>query len=205
MNPTTDIDHPKYAVTHQGDNPSYYIWALKDSDLTVTIFYADAGPGVDPYQYQDPRYGLVSHPNLVGAASCLLGAYTELGAVQVGGIESLDSKDQCIAKARYQERQRRAGKPLIGDWIILANGSWQRFSSEYAHGLQTSKGGSFYLLSHGSASFSGGLDPEISRERIVASDEPPRAGRFWIFHHGEAGAGRRVDFTLPCKVWKELQ
>jgi len=57
------------------------------------------------------------------------------------------------------------------------------------------------LHDHGEASFSGILNPSISADSLSLTDEKEH-GEFWFFHHGSAGAGRGVRFTVPCRVYE---
>lgn len=111
-----------------------------------------------------------------------------------------DDRDAQILADRVQEWNKRAG-PRVGDWLIFADGVMHRFSHDWEeHGLQTSKGGSFYLDDNGYASFSGGLNPCVPRDKVLNSGQT-RLGRFWFFHHDYMTAHAAVNVELTCRVF----
>lgn len=117
-------------------------------------------------------------------------------------METFDDRDAAILAERQRARDAIAG-PRVGDYVRMPDGTLRRFTYAWGDGLQTTCAGfgcSFYLCASGHASYSGGLDPTIAREHIVATDET-RPGAFWFFHHDLAGAGRGVDVTAPCRVY----
>lgn len=67
--------------------------------------------------------------------------------------------------------------------------------------MQTSDGGSYHASRSGLASMSGSLYPSQLWEYFTDTGET-KAGRFWFFSHGMAGAGRGVDFWMPCRVYR---
>jgi hypothetical protein len=111
----------------------------------------------------------------------------------------LDAIDQEIIRKLIIARDQN-GEPRIGDYVRFSTGELERFSHDWGDGLQTSAGGSFFLCNNGGASFSGGLNPCTSADKLEQTDaELP--GSFWIFHHNVAGAGRGVHFKIPCRVY----
>lgn len=112
-----------------------------------------------------------------------------------------DDIDQAILEKRMAERDLIAG-PRTGDYVRFPTGEIERFSHDWDDALQTSpiRAGSFYLHSHGEASFSGSLNPAIPASSLSLSDENMN-GEFWFFHHGSAGADRGVRFKVPCRVY----
>lgn len=113
---------------------------------------------------------------------------------------TMDSKNQEIITRRQAERAKIT-TPCVGDFIRFETGEVERVSSLYSDALQTSPGGSIYLDESGHGSFSGGLNPAIDLNTITPTTEV-MDGKFWIFHHGRAGAGRGVDISIPCRVFK---
>lgn len=114
-----------------------------------------------------------------------------------------DEIDQALLDERIAARHS-FDEPLNGDFVIFESGEVERFSHIYDDGdAQTSPlwAGSFYLCASGVASFSGSLNPSILRSTVSSTDEK-RDGRFWFFHHDQAGAGRGVQCTVPCRVWR---
>lgn len=113
---------------------------------------------------------------------------------------TIDARDRAILARRLALWDLREG-PRVGDFAIFADGTTHRFSYDWGEsGIQTSKGGSYYL-GEGYMSMSGGLDPEIKRERIHDTDET-RLGSCWFFHHDYRTAGGGVDVLVPCRVFR---
>ena len=110
-----------------------------------------------------------------------------------------DFKDQAIAELRINEWNKDTD-PRVGDYVIMPDGTFERFSYRWPEGLQTSKGGSFYLGT-GYASFSGGLNPSIPNEKIQGTTEK-KTGTFWIFHHDYMTAFNSVGVRAECRVYK---
>lgn len=89
----------------------------------------------------------------------------------------------------------------VGDYVVMPDGSYERFSHKYSNGLQTSVGGSFYLNENGIAGFSGGLNPFIPNVNLILTEDL-KNGEFWFFHHDIARAHSAVYVTIECRVWK---
>lgn len=111
----------------------------------------------------------------------------------------LDRIDQSIRADRLAKRNR-IQRPTVGDFICFASGETERFSYDMEHSMQTTPGGAFYIGESGQASFSGSLNPPVPTESLTLTSQV-KEGTFWFFHHGSPGAGRRVDITLPCRVY----
>lgn len=112
-----------------------------------------------------------------------------------------DATDQALLDKLIVAREQIA-RPRIGDYVRFPTGEVERFSHDWGDGLQTSPewAGSYYLCSHGNASFSGGLNPSIQFESLTLPGKSA-SGDFWFFHHNMAGAGRGVMFSIPCRVY----
>lgn len=112
-----------------------------------------------------------------------------------------DATDQALLDARMVSREAIEG-PRLGDYVRFSTGELERISKEAGEKLQTSPiwAGSYFLHSHGVASFSGGLNPPISLGTLSYAGET-EAGKFWFFHHDMAGPDRGVRFTIPCRVY----
>lgn len=112
-----------------------------------------------------------------------------------------DATDQALL-AKLTLAREQIARPRIGDYVRFSTGELERFSHDWDVGLQTSPvwAGSYYLCSHGNASFSGGLNPPIPFESLTLAEEV-MDGDFWFFHHNMAGAGRGVSFSIPCRVY----
>lgn len=114
--------------------------------------------------------------------------------------DHLDARDHEIVAAAQAGRDQYQG-PRIGDFVLFPTGELERFCQSLHDSLQTAPGGSFYLHSGGSSSFSGGLNPPTKKKALELTTAS-LPGRFWFFHHGVSGAGRGVDCDIPCRVYK---
>jgi len=118
-----------------------------------------------------------------------------------------DQRDQEIANKRLEAFNRIPGM-RVGDFCIMPDGAYERFSYDWGDAIQTCTEGSFYLgLDHSSgcgyASMSGGLNPCIEKTRIEEMPEV-RDGTFWFFHHDIQGAHRSVQMKMPCRVFRVM-
>lgn len=114
-----------------------------------------------------------------------------------------DMKDQEILAERVLARKRqrlKQGGPLVGDLVLLPDGTTGRFSHDWGKDIQTSPGGSFYL-GDGYTEFSGGLDKAIPKDKLVDTGNEDLA-RFWFFHHHEVKAHNGVYFKIPVPVYR---
>ena len=112
----------------------------------------------------------------------------------------LDDENQRIAAEILTNWNTRTGKPRVGDFLRMADGSLKRFCNDTGDGQQTTKGGSYSIGRFASVSYSGGLDSPMMWERFKPTEETIK-GRFWFFSHNRAGAGRGVDVFLPCRIY----
>jgi len=111
-----------------------------------------------------------------------------------------DEKDLKIATDRIKAYNKRRG-PRVGDFIIMPDGSYQRFSYKWPEGLQTSNGGSYFLGSSGYASMSGSLNRTVPNKQIKPTPER-KEGPFWFFHHDMATAHNAVGVRALCRVYR---
>lgn len=109
-----------------------------------------------------------------------------------------DERDVELA-TQYLKHWNAILKPRVGDYIIMPDGTYERFSYDWDTGLQTSPGGSFHL-GDGYASFSGGLNPVIPNESILPTDLK-MVGDFWMAHNGYLCASCGVGVTALCRVY----
>ncbi len=77
--------------------------------------------------------------------------------------------------------------PRVGDYVVMPDGSYERFSHKYSDGLQTAVGG--------------GLNPFIPNVNLILTEDL-KNGEFWFFHHDIARAHSAVYVTIECRVWK---
>jgi hypothetical protein len=117
-----------------------------------------------------------------------------------------DDKDAAMAREYLDVWNTRKG-PRVGDWVKMLDGTERRFTHDWGNDIQTTCGsgdsGSFYF-GKGFMSFSGGLDRAIDKAAIVETEEA-RPGSAWFFHHNRSGAGRGVYFTVPCRVFRQVE
>lgn len=115
----------------------------------------------------------------------------------------LDEIDLEAIDAAYVKRMS-CKTPLVGDYIIYEGDYW-RITMSNLDGWQIATGpgnvGSFHLNRSGMASYSGGLQPTLEKERIEPTDQF-RDGGFWTFHHQSARAHNGVNFTLKVRVFE---
>lgn len=101
--------------------------------------------------------------------------------------------------------------PRVGDFLRVPEGLL-RFTHDWGDSIQTTVrpshpcngDASFYLSDEGYVSFSGSLDPSISKELLRDTGET-QEGSFWFFHHNFAGAARGVYFRIACRVFEKVE
>jgi hypothetical protein len=116
-----------------------------------------------------------------------------------------DDRDAAIVAERQHRRDMRPG-PRVGDFIRMPDGTLRRFTYAYQDRIQTTdpkSRGSFYLCRTGGMTYSGSLDPSILLTKIVDTGKT-RPGSCWIFHHDHPGAGRGVETTVNCRVFRHV-
>ena len=110
-----------------------------------------------------------------------------------------DIRDYDIAMERYLEWNKRPG-PRVGDFVIMPDGTVERFSHDWGEDIQTCFHGSFYF-GHGYADMSGGLNAAIPKSKITDTGEM-KPGYFWFFHHDYHTAHHGVGLEADCRVYK---
>jgi len=113
-----------------------------------------------------------------------------------------DDKDLNLARDRIEKYRARAG-PRVGDFVIMKDGTKERFAHNWGDGLQTTTGGSFHLDSAGYASMSGGLHPTIPNEKIIPTCFHEE-GIFWMFHHDDPCASNSIGIRTYCEVYRVI-
>lgn len=100
--------------------------------------------------------------------------------------------------------------PRVGDFLRTPEG-FLRFTHDWGDAIQTTvkpshpcNGDASFYLGEGHVSFSGSLDPSISKMLLRDTGEK-QYGSFWFFHHNMAGAGRGVSFRIPVRVFEKMQ
>jgi hypothetical protein len=117
-----------------------------------------------------------------------------------------DARDEAIRQTSIAAMAQHKG-PQVGDFIDFANGITRRISHIWdwendvaTMSIQTSTGGSFYLDTGGSCSFSGGLYPAVPFTACTLTEEV-RDGAVWFFHHNYTTAHNGVTCTVPFRVY----
>lgn len=116
-----------------------------------------------------------------------------------------DEQDQ-ILLARRQIARDQHDRPRLGDYVRFPTGELERIAADLGNGMQTAPvwAGAYFLFSNGNASFSGSLNPPVDPAMLTLTGDSID-GAFWFFHHDEVGAGRRVNASLPCRVYATTQ
>lgn len=113
----------------------------------------------------------------------------------------LKSSNKAIVTKRMRLYDQIKG-PRVGDYIILKDGTLDRFTHNWGNEIQVGgMGGSFYL-GNGFIEYSGGLDPSISKSEIVPTKQK-RSGSVWIFDDDRHVAGGAVYFKVYFRVFKQ--
>lgn len=111
----------------------------------------------------------------------------------------LDERDQGILERKTLAWEAVSG-PRVGDYVVFPDGSTNRFSHDWGDSMQTSPGGSWYL-GDGYASFSGALDPTISKD-LLTDTGATKPGMFWFFSHDYARAHNGIGVSVLCRVYE---
>ncbi len=116
---------------------------------------------------------------------------------------TFDERDEKIKQERLALWNAVKG-PRVGDFVKMPDGSLRRFTHDWSDSLQTTvtfqSDESFYFAGP-YMSFSGSLDPGISKENLTDTGEI-KEGRCWFFHHGYVQAHGSVHTTVPCRVYE---
>jgi hypothetical protein len=112
-----------------------------------------------------------------------------------------DDKDKEIAERRLKAYDNNP-EPREGDYVIMPNGSYERFSYVWPESIQTCNSGTFYL-GNGYASMSGSLNSAIPKEKIQITDEK-KPGEFWFFHHDFMTAHNGIGVKAVCRVYRVI-
>lgn len=129
-------------------------------------------------------------------------ADAELRAYRLPDIQARNAK---LASEIFEAWRKRRGMRL-GDFIVTKDGVLRRFCNDMGDTIQPTlweHSGSFAVMLDGRASFSGGLDIPIPKEKIEQTGEM-RDGEFWFFSEGSGAKHNAVYFTMPCRVYREI-
>lgn len=89
----------------------------------------------------------------------------------------------------------------LGDFVLLPDGQFVRFTHIWEDSIQTYTDGSFYLSKSGYLSYSGSLDSGIKKEDLILTNDK-KLGQVWFFSQGEAGGNRGVYANIEFRVYK---
>jgi hypothetical protein len=125
--------------------------------------------------------------------------------------EPSDYEIQSIQRqiALFDERQEAINNRQTiaeGDYVLMKTGEYSRVTvASWPDSVQIggSYGGSYYLNSNGTGSYSGGCGDSIKKNTLQLTTET-KPGNCWIFLDNSSGAHRGVHDTLQFKVWKEI-
>ena len=103
------------------------------------------------------------------------------------------------------KRFNRVRGPRVGDFIHLPRtnprqGEWTRITHDWGDTLQTGGMEGSYHFPGNYLSYSGGLDSGVDHADLVPTTET-KPGSCWIFDRDISGAGRGVNFIIPCRVF----
>jgi len=215
---STTLDLLKSPRIHQERDGDRYVirYAMNGwgSDLRAVYWQeprpADFPPNAswDGWRYTLPpingKGGTYSHVTEQGCQIMILRHLIDNGIFRPAEDNGhLDDQNKAIAADILAAWQTHTDKPRVGDFVQMPNGAMRRVAYAWpdGDGAQTCDGGSFSISKSGRASMSGSLYPSQLWEYFKLTDET-KPGTFWFFSHGVAGAGRGVDFYLPCRVYR---
>ena len=118
-----------------------------------------------------------------------------------GSKETRAAKDFEMIQERMRLYDEIEG-PRVGDFVRMPDGELHRFTYDWEDGLQTGKGGSYYLA-EGYIDYSGSLDPRISRERLRDTGEK-RLGHVWVFSGNHHTAHNGVEAQVLFRVFEVI-
>jgi hypothetical protein len=91
--------------------------------------------------------------------------------------------------------------PRVGDFLLLPNGEYDRFTYKGGNHLQTGGICGSYYLGNGYETYSGSLDRGIKLVDIEFADNF-KTGKVWFFNHDIARAHNGVYFEIKQRVYK---
>lgn len=118
-----------------------------------------------------------------------------------GPYPKIDNRDKEIATSRLKSFDEDP-TPRVGDFVIMPDGSYERFSYDWYDAIQTCFSGSFYL-GNGYASMSGALNNGIPYDHLeITLDQ--KIGHFWFFHHDDHCADNGIGLSALCRVYRVI-
>ena len=203
------FNHPRLSFEAQPDGSTVARFAMNGWGADIVCRYWPVNePGHDPWIYDlgaiEGAGGRFSHVTEYGCKLMIVRHLIDAGLIGPAEDNSrLDEINTLIVAETEAARETMTGKPRVGDFVIMPDGSLERCSYAWpaGHGMQTTHGGSFHVTRCGNSSFSGSLNRAQLWEYFKDTGEI-RRGKFWFFSHNRAGAGRGVDVFLPCRVYR---
>jgi hypothetical protein len=115
-----------------------------------------------------------------------------------------DERDATILAQRTESWDKRPG-PRVGDFVQFPDGYVGRFTHDWGDAIQTTcrqfPGDVSFYFGDGYCSYSGALDPAVSKTRLEHTGCTAR-GVVWFFHHDLSRAHNGVKAEIPCRVYK---
>lgn len=202
------MNHPKLSFVPQDDGSTHAIFKMNGwgSDV-ICRFWKVENPGrSDPFRFELEAIGGVggtySHVSEHGCKIAIVRHLISVGLIDIAEDNGhLDDRNRAELAQIEAARAEPIGRPKIGDFVIMPDGTRERCCNATKFGMQTASGGSFNVMRDGTAVFGGGLNKPRLWEYFKPTSGTER-GRFWFFSHGIAGAGRAVICYLPCRVFR---
>ncbi|WP_299846370.1 hypothetical protein [uncultured Paracoccus sp.] len=209
MTSTNDLmKHSRITIAPQADGSTHVIFDMQGWGADVICrYWRVANPGrSDPWRYELAAINGPAetwpHPTEQGCKIAIIRHLINAGLIEIPEDNGhLDDRNRIELAAIHDARAHPGPRPVVGDFVIMPDGSLERCCHATEYGMQTTEGGSFNVMRGGTASYSGGLNKPRLWEGFKPTGET-RPGRFWFFSHGKAGAGRGVDCFLPCRVFR---
>ncbi len=115
-------------------------------------------------------------------------------------VRAADPVNQKILGASVRALNARPSGPRVGDYLRVGD-TYQRFTHDWGDRIQAGGGGaSYYLQPSGYVSYSGALNPGVSVDDVVLTEET-RDGDVWFFDKDWARADGGVHYAVPFRVY----
>lgn len=109
-----------------------------------------------------------------------------------------------LLKEREKRFNEKSG-PRVGDYVLLPNGKYDRFTQEYENKDWIQAGGSsessFYFFPSGGLTYSGTLNEGYPRKDLILTSET-KDGKCWFFDRDRGAANNGVYFRSTFRVFR---